>query len=93
VRRARGDRNERRTSESRNADIERSVRRGSAASHIVIVHARQVIVHKRIGVDHLECGGNPRCVTLTAGSIVCRQNQDPAQPLASAEESVFDRLG
>jgi hypothetical protein len=70
---------------------------GSSAAHVVIVHARQVIVDEGIGVNDLDCGSDSRCVFLPACGAICSEHEHPSKSLSTAGESIDDgranRLG
>ncbi len=69
-------------------------RTGLAAPQVVVVHRRQVVVHQRIGVQHLDRGGDPRGAGLRhreqGGGL---HHQEGPQPLAAAQRGVAHGLG
>ena len=67
--------------------------RRPAAAEIIVVHRRQVVVHERVGVDHLEgTRERKRQAGRGADHLRRRQGQDGPDPLAAGEEAVTDRL-
>ena len=50
------------------AHAERAVHRRTAATHVVVVHARQVVVDERVGVDDLHARRERRRVSRAAGA-------------------------
>ena len=47
-------------------DVERPVDRGPAPAQVVVVHARQIVVDQRVGVHHLDRGGEPAMPSVPA---------------------------
>ena len=67
--------------------------RGPATAEIVVVHRRKVVVHQRIGVDHLDGAGEWKDRTRRgARRLAGRERDDGTEPLAAAEEAVAHRL-
>ena len=65
--------------------------RGPAPAQIVVVHAGQIVVDQRLGVDHLEgdSRGQGR-LRRPADSLGGSQGQDRPQTLATGEQAVAD---
>ena len=66
--------------------------RRSPAANVVVVHARQVVVHERIGVHHFDCRSQTAGVARASRGAVRRQDQQSAESLAVAEQAVPDRF-
>jgi len=90
MRHTRGQRDHRRSRGSCDRYRESSMGGRSSAAHVVIVHARQVIVDERIGVYDLDSGGDSRCVSLPARSAVRSEDKHASEPLSAAGEGVDD---
>ena len=79
--------------EDRRRLVEPDVNRVLTAAHGIVVHARQIVVDQRIGVNHFDGSGDPQCRSprdsehLSAG-----QGGDRAKPLAGGEGYVPHRL-
>ena len=79
--------------EQRRRLAERDVAGGLAAAQDVVVHARQVVVHERIGVDHLDRrGGRVDARGIGAGEFARGVREQRAHALAAAEHRVAHRL-
>ena len=64
-----------------------------SATHIVVVHARQVVVNQRVCVNHLDCAREShRGFDLTAYRLARRQREHRPQALAAREERIAHRL-
>ena len=66
---------------------------GPAAAQIVVVHARQIVVHERVGVDALDRTG--RGQGAIAGAAACfggREGEHGTQPLSTGEKAVTHGL-
>ena len=60
-------RQERITGEHRRRFIKHFVARKPSSAEIIIVHARQIIMNERIGMDKFQCRSEPkRCFRVTA---------------------------
>ena len=87
------DREQRVAREDGDAVTEDFVASGAAAAEIVIVHARQIVVHERVGVDALHGAGERHgCGNFAAACFSRREAQDRAKSLAAGEEAVTHRL-
>jgi len=53
-----GGRQETVAGEHRRRFVELLVAGGAAAAQVAVVHRRQIVVHERIGMDHLDCRGD-----------------------------------
>jgi hypothetical protein len=64
-----------------------------AAAQRVVVHAGHVVVHQRIGVDHLQrAGGTRQCLRLGPEQGAAGVDQQRTHALAAAEHGVAHRL-
>mmetsp|Transcript_16735 Transcript_16735/g.31543 ORF Transcript_16735/g.31543 Transcript_16735/m.31543 type:complete len:204 (+) Transcript_16735:827-1438(+) len=64
----------------------------AAAQHVVI-HARHVVMHQRVGVDQLDGACRPhRRKHVAAHRLTARQHKQRSQPLAAAQHRVAHRL-
>jgi hypothetical protein len=69
------------------------VGRGPAAPEIVVVHAGQIVMHQRIGVQHLDRGcGTQRPRVVDAEQPRAMLHQERAQPLAARERRIAHRI-
>ena len=59
--------------------------RGPPTPQIVIVHARQIVMHERIGVHDLDCRGEVGRVGNAAGGAIRGKKEDAAKSLSAAE--------
>ena len=90
---ARGERHHGEPGRRRRGDAERAVHRRTAAAHVVVVHARQVVVHERVRVHHLDRRRRARARRRCRPRRRTRaRNRIAAQPLALAEQAVANRL-
>ncbi len=79
--------------EHRGGLVELTVGRRPAPAQIVVVHAGQVVVHQRIGVQHLDrSGGAQRALFRHAEQGRALQGQEGPQPLAAREDGVAHGL-
>ena len=92
VRAPRGQRHHGNPSRGGRGNIERAMYRRSPAANVVVVHARQVVVHERIGVHHFDCRSQTAGVARASRGAVRRQDQQSAESLAVAEQAVPDRF-
>jgi hypothetical protein len=66
---------------------------GAATPEIVVIHARKIIMHQRIGVDAFDCTGQgKRVVDVAATSFSCGETKDRPQSFASGKKTVPHRL-
>ena len=67
--------------------------RGLAAAEIVVVHAGQIVVNERVGVDHFDRAGK-RCRRVVAASAESRKLKHKLRTyaLAACLEAVFHRF-
>jgi hypothetical protein len=72
--------------------IELTMHRGASASHIVVVHAREVVMDEGIGMHDLDRGGEHRGIRDTARRPIGSEKKGPAEALA-ADEAVANRSG
>jgi hypothetical protein len=63
------------------------------APDIVIVHAREIVVNERVGVDDLDGRREHAAIGRASNSLVCCGEQERAQSLSTAEEAVANRVG
>jgi hypothetical protein len=63
-----------------------------APPQVVIVHAREVVVHEGVGVDDLDRGGQLGRIAPPTGFAVDRQREGRPEALAGAFERVDDGL-
>jgi hypothetical protein len=69
--------------------IERAVHSWLAAPHVVVIHARQVVMHERVYMDGLNSRSNAhRDRTINMKQSSRRGDQQRAKPLASAYRRV-----
>jgi hypothetical protein len=67
--------------------------RGLAAAQHVVVHARQVVVHQRIGMDQLgRAGRAQRGLGLPIRRLAGGEDQQGPQPLAAVEHRIAHRI-
>jgi hypothetical protein len=79
--------------EHRNPIAKDFVTRGTPAAEIIVIHAREVIMHERIRVDAFERAGQGESILgLAMASFRCRETKDRPQSLASGEKTVAHRL-
>ncbi|MCY1518254.1 hypothetical protein D9M68_529660 [compost metagenome] len=84
-----GQRLQRVAREQRVGFAELHVHGGLAAAQHVVVHARQVVVHQRIGVDEFGgAGRTQRGVGVAADRFIGREHQQRPQPLAAVEHGI-----
>jgi len=63
------------------------------ASEIIVIHAREIIVHQRVGVDAFERAGEGKRISdAAAASFGGRETKNRSQSLASGEKAVAHRL-
>ncbi len=80
---------ERITGEDRGCLVELAVGRGLAATQIVIVHRRQVVMHQRIGMHHLDGGGGAQGAVAAHAEQVRRGHHEKGpEPLAADHDGV-----
>ena len=61
--------------------------------HVVVVHRRQVVVHERVGVQHLDRGCDPRGASpIDSEQPGHLHHQEPAQPFSASQRRVAHRL-
>ena len=79
--------------EHRLGDAEADVDRRLAAPEDVVVHARQVVVDQRVGVDQLDrAGGAERRAVVAVDRVGRGQDEQRPQALAAVEDGVAHRL-
>ena len=66
--------------------------RWPSASNIIVIHARQVVVHKRVRVHHLDRGSKITRIRSAAASAIRFEKQNGAQPLSFAQQRITDRF-
>src|SRR5690606_31299018 len=65
----------------------------STAAQVVVVHARQVVVHQAVRVQTLERGAGAQGIgRIASSSSTAQQRQQRPQPLAAREQRVVHRL-
>ena len=80
--------------EQRHRLAERDVRRGTPAAQRVVVHAGQVVVDQRIGVDHLDrCRHRVDHRDVGVRELAGRVGKERPHPLAAAQHGIAHRLG
>jgi farnesyl diphosphate synthase len=73
--------------------VEPLVGGGPAAAQVIVVHARQVVVDQRIGMDAFDrCGDAQGGAAINPESGGAGQRQERAQALAAAENGIAHRL-
>jgi hypothetical protein len=65
--------------------------RRASASHVVVIHARQVVVDQRVGVNDFDSSTEPGCITLPSRSVIRCDDEHAAESLAASGERVRDR--
>jgi len=70
---ARRERDHRQTGRRSRRDAVHAMDGGPPAAHVVIVHARQVVVDQRVGVHHFDGGREVRGIPRPAGRPIRRQ--------------------
>jgi hypothetical protein len=66
---------------------------GAAAPEIVVIHARKIIMHQRIGVDAFDgTGQRKRVVDVATTSFSRGKTKDRPQSFASGKKTVPHRL-
>jgi hypothetical protein len=89
---AEGVRQEGVAGEDRHRLAEDRVARRAPAPEVVVVHRRQVVVHERVGVDHLERARDRQHVGLGGvEELAGRDAERRPQALAAREEAVAHR--
>ena len=79
--------------EDGHAFTEDLVRSGPTAAKVVVVHAGEVVVDERVGVDALDrAGGGCGCGDRAAAGFGSREREDGAKAFAAGEERVAHRL-
>src|SRR6516225_1066770 len=79
--------------QNRNRLPEDLMRSRHAATKIVIVHAWQIIVDERVGMDTFHRGSERnRSFRLSSATFAGSQTQDRTQPFAAREDAVAHRL-
>ena len=63
------------------------------APHVVVVHAREVVMDERVRVHDLDCRGERARILRSTGGAIGSEKQQPAKPLSSADEAVPNRFG
>ena len=74
------------------AHAEHAMHGRAPAAHVVVVHARQVVVHERISVHDLYRGGDRARVVGSARRPIRREKEQSAQAFSAAEETVANRV-
>ena len=80
------------TRQERGGFVELLVRGRAAAAQVVVVHARQVVVNQRVGVDALQRDGGGEGIVFRAKAVGHGEGQYGAQALAAAEERIAHRF-
>ena len=66
---------------------------GTSSPKVVVVHAREIIVHQRVGVDAFERAGEGKRISdAAAASFGGRETKNRSQSLASGKKTVPHRL-
>ena len=82
-----GVREERVAGQDRHRLSEDTVAGGTPAAQIVVVERRQIVVDQRVGMDHLDGGGQRQDVgDAPAEHAAGRDRQDRPQPLAPGKQ-------
>ena len=71
----------------------RAVHGRPAAAHIVVVHAREIVVHERISVDDFHRRAECARIAGAARGAIGSDQQDRTQPLPFSELRVADGIG
>jgi hypothetical protein len=81
------------TSQNRNRLSKNLMASGFAPSEIVIVDGGEIVVNEGVGVNHFKRTGERQdCISLASNRVKGRDGQNGADPLASGEKAVTDRL-
>ena len=84
-----GERKERVAGEDCRPLVERLVHRRHAAAHVVVVHARQIVVDERVAMDALEGGGGiERCGRGDIEQRRALDHEERAEALAARQQRV-----
>src|SRR2546426_6057811 len=59
-----------------------------APTHVIVIHARQIIVHQRVRVNHFGSAGEERSVFATASRLVGKQHKERTESLSRALQAV-----
>ena len=68
------------------------MRRRPSTANVIVIHARQIIVHERICVDNLHRCCQSRRIAGSACGMMGGEDEHSPQPLSAAREGVFDRI-
>jgi hypothetical protein len=79
--------------EHRLGDAVADVDRRLAAPEDIVVHARQIVVDERIGVDQLDrAGGTERGAVIAVDRVGGGEHEQRPQPLAAVEDGIAHRI-
>src|SRR4029453_6717740 len=99
LRRLRGRNNLKRDCQQRvsskhgDAVAENFVTSRTPASEIIVIHAREIIVHQRVSVDTFQCAGEGKAIPdFSPASFSGREAKNRAQSFATGEKAVAHRL-
>ena len=79
---ARRQRDHRQTRRRGHRDAIHSMHRGLSAPHVVVIHAREVVVHQRVGMNDFNRRREMMGIPIPTARAIRLQQQDRAQPLA-----------
>ena len=81
------------SSEHGDAVAEDFVTRGTPAPEIIVIHAREIIVHQRVSVDAFQRAGEGKGILhFPPASFSCREAKNRSQSFAAGEQAVAHRL-
>jgi hypothetical protein len=80
----------RETGNSRSASTIHLVHRRAASAHVVVVHAREIVVHQGVRVHDLDGRREWRRVADATGGVIGREQEDPSKAFAPAEQTIAD---
>src|SRR5205085_1641084 len=87
------DREQRVAGENGDAFAKNFVTRRAAAAEIVVIHAREIVVYERIGVDAFDrAGERQRGIDFAAARFRRGEAKNRAEPFAAREQTVTHRL-
>ena len=60
-----------------------------SSAHIIVIHARQIVVNERVGVDHFHSTGKRQCRRILAAKQTAKlQRQQRTDALATRKQAV-----
>jgi hypothetical protein len=69
------------------------VRGWTSPAHVVVVHAREIVVDERVRVNDLDGGGKTGRVTFPSGGPVRSENEHAPDSFSTGFQGIANRLG